>query len=172
MNTTTQGGSVIDADDAALEILSKIRKLKAFPDIVVTIDQIVNSLLGRFTVRFYDLPDFTRRYGRRVRAVGGSYSECRGSTQYRNVEMPGTPEAFALADELLAELVKIEGAKLSERTVLIADGPMPHSNCGRVESWVTVQYRIRPIAAFRDAVRSGVMRSRVCLSWPDPRSQS
>lgn len=43
------------------------------------------------------------KYSKRVKALGGKYSDCRGNTYKRFVTLPWTPEGRELADKLVAE---------------------------------------------------------------------
>jgi len=48
-------------------------------------------------------PTFTKRFGRRVKALGGRYSDCRGSSYKRFVTVPvAIPEGRVLVDVLVA----------------------------------------------------------------------
>lgn len=47
-------------------------------------------------------PEFSR-YSKKVKALGGQYSECRGNTYKRFVDLPWTEEGRALANKLIAE---------------------------------------------------------------------
>jgi hypothetical protein len=47
-------------------------------------------------------PEFSR-YSKKVKALGGTYSECRGHASYRFVSLPLTEDGKALANKLIAE---------------------------------------------------------------------
>ncbi len=47
-------------------------------------------------------PEFTR-YSKKVKALGGRYSDCRGNAYKRFVDLPWTPEGRELANKLIAE---------------------------------------------------------------------
>lgn len=55
-------------------------------------------------------PDFTRKgWGRRVKSVGGHYSEARGHVSHRFVHVPASEEGVALASSLLNAFAPSEG---------------------------------------------------------------
>ena len=47
-----------------------------------------------------DAGNFSRRFAKRVKALGGKYSECRGHTTSRWIEIPLSRAGIALADEI------------------------------------------------------------------------
>ena len=46
---------------------------------------------------------FTRKYGRKVKAVGGSYGDCRGYAETRYVVIPDSPEGRKVADAVIRD---------------------------------------------------------------------
>jgi hypothetical protein len=61
-------------------------------------------------------PDFTRKYGHKVKSLGGRYSACRGYSIKRFVDVPWTTEGQSLANELIAEFGN------SKRTTVVLRG--------------------------------------------------
>jgi hypothetical protein len=59
-------------------------------------------------------PEFTRKYGAKVKAAGGRYTECRGHSNTRFVDLPWTDESRDLANKLIAEF-----GRLNNRTVVV-----------------------------------------------------
>lgn len=53
-------------------------------------------------LHIYGNPEMPKRFGAKVKALGGSYSACRGYESTRFVYLPLTTEGFALAEELVA----------------------------------------------------------------------
>ena len=62
-------------------------------------------------------PEFSR-YSKKVKALGGKYTDCRGYSSKRYVTLPWTEEGRALADKLVAEF----GRRFSHGTTLIVRG--------------------------------------------------
>ena len=77
-------------------------------------------------------PEFTK-YSKRVKALGGKYSDCRGNTSKRFVTLPWTPEGRELADKLVAEF------GWSKKTTLIVRGVERFRN-QHVHAWVIVHH--------------------------------
>ncbi len=79
-----------------------------------------------FRVDFTPSPDTIRRYGKRILAVGGKYSECRGYVMTRFIHFPLTIEAVALADEMMADPNEKPDYKMGKRRVgfyaVVAEG--------------------------------------------------
>lgn len=68
-------------------------------------------------------PAFTSSgLGRRVRAVGGEYSQARGHSRTRYVRIPLTREAIPVADEVI-QRYGTGGQRSNEATVIIHTGP-------------------------------------------------
>ncbi len=84
-------------------------------------------------------PEFSR-YSKKVKALpGGQYSECRGNSHQRYVQLPWTAEGRALANKLVAEFGHV-ATKLHRGTVIIARG-VPGAFRGKhVHAHVVVQY--------------------------------
>jgi len=61
-------------------------------------------------------PELVRRYGKQIKAMRGRYSEARGHTSHRHINLPLTPEGIALGDKLLAEF-----ASAGKTTVVLDD---------------------------------------------------
>lgn len=77
-------------------------------------------------------PEFSK-YSKRVKALGGKYSDCRGNTSKRFVTLPWTPEGRELADKLVAEF------GWSKKTTLIVRGVDRFRN-KHVHAWVIVHH--------------------------------
>jgi hypothetical protein len=188
---TQQTDRPFNPDSDAEGVFARMTSLKAYPDITVTVDEIVARLTQRVRVQFSDLDKFTQRFGKKIRALGGDFSECRGHTTERTVYMPTTtPEARALLDAMLTEVWAFED-KLAEarkgrgdkprrqhfsvdRAYIVASGSLGDiTRCvGQVHAWVTVQYSRSTeafIADVRAAVESSISRNIMRTSWPDPR---
>lgn len=188
---TQQTDSPFNPDQDAMNVFNRMTELKAYPDVTVTVDEIVARLTRRVRVQFSDLDSFTRRFGKKIRALGGDFSECRGHTHERTVYMPTTPEACALLDAMLAEAAayedKINGDREARGTkprigkerrietyYLVSEGSLGDLHChvGHAHAWVTVQ-RSRTMAAFvadvRAMVEQSIERGIMRTSWPDPR---
>jgi hypothetical protein len=56
----------------------------------------------RFDLHLSPSAELPKRFGKRIRAVGGTYSDCRGYDSVRYVSVPATKAGRVLADELLA----------------------------------------------------------------------
>lgn len=52
-------------------------------------------------------PEFTR-YSKKVKALGGTYSQCRGNAGYRFVDLPLTEDGRALVNELIARFGRLK----------------------------------------------------------------
>lgn len=89
-------------------------------------------------------PEFTKKgYGRKVRALGGRWNECRGYAYKRFVTLPDTPAGRALADILIAEF----GPRNGKGTTVISRGVIQAVYEHRTDyghwsnmAWVEVQY--------------------------------
>lgn len=172
---TQQSAEPVDVDEGPNAIFGRLKALKSYPEIHTTIDEIMASLTRRVLVRFGVIDGFTRRYGSKIKALGGHYSECRGHQNKRSVGLPGTKHGLLLADQILAEAWDVEtlpGYKhLEDRVTMIAESPCdPH--VGHIPAWVNVQYP-RTVAEFMEKIRAAleqaVERKIIRLSWPDPR---
>lgn len=175
---TQATGAEIDADDGASAVLGKLRAVASYPDIVITVAEIVARLASSLSARFSDPDAFVRRYGARLRAAGGDYDRRVPSEHERHIELPGTPEAIAVLDAILAERwAEVDACErrrkwpASSVCTVIARGSVP-LEVGNIPAWVTVQYP-RSVAAFMmalnravgEAIERGILRA----SWPDPR---
>jgi hypothetical protein len=74
--------------------------------------------------------DFSR-YSKRVKALGGRYSDCRGNASKRYVTLPWSDEGRALANKLFEEFV------WCQKTTLIVRGVDSYRN-KHVHAWVIV----------------------------------
>lgn len=75
-------------------------------------------------------PEFTR-YSKKVKALGGKYSDCRGNASKRFVTLPWSDEGRALANKLFEEFV------WCQKTTLIVRGVDSYRN-KHVQAWVIV----------------------------------
>lgn len=75
-------------------------------------------------------PEFTR-YSKKVKALGGRYSDCRGHASKRYVTLPWSDEGRALANKLFEEFV------WCPKTTLIVRGVDSYRN-KHVQAWVIV----------------------------------
>ena len=176
INARTQDSdTTVDVDEGPKAIFGRLKALKAYPDFHTTVDVLLADLLKRVEIHFHDIDTFTRRYGSKIKALRGDYGECRGYQRTRDVGLPGSVDALALADQILADVWSVEalpGRKpKADRVTMIARGVCdPH--VGNIPSWVVVQYP-RSVAEFTDLVRAALQRAVdlniIRLSWPDPR---
>lgn len=74
--------------------------------------------------------NFTRKFGRKIKRTGGSYSECRGHTSTRFVKIPNTPEGREVADAVIAA---DRAAYTDKRTTVVLRGI-----AATLPAWVTV----------------------------------
>lgn len=64
----------------------------------------VAPIVNTFELHIWGGPDFTRlAWARKVKDLGGSYSECRGYEDQRTVYLPNTAPGRKLASELVAQ---------------------------------------------------------------------
>ena len=70
---------------------------------------------GQIEIHLGGSPEFSR-YSKKVKALGGRYSDCRGYASSRYIHLPWNDEGRALANKLIAELVK------GSRTTVIVRG--------------------------------------------------
>jgi len=149
----------IDPDEGPRVVLARMDALRADPPPAPpTLEGLVAALGSRWRL---DIPvsvhDFPKRFGKRVKAAGGHYSECRGSCQIRFVNLPGT--AAALADEMIAEACEPytarDGSTKRRRVIVVAEGGTTPFDFGNSHSWVTV-HRIRSMAEAITALTSAV----------------
>lgn len=77
-------------------------------------------------------PEFSK-YSKKVKALGGKYSDCRGNTSKRFVTLPWTPEGRELADKLVAQFGR------GRDTTLIVRGVNRFRN-QHVHAWVIVHH--------------------------------
>ena len=80
-------------------------------------------------------PEFTKKYGKAVKALGGRYSECRGDAHRRFVTLPWNDEGRSLANKLVAEFGT--GSLLCGKTTLIVRGGETFRR-KHVHAWVVV----------------------------------
>jgi len=80
-------------------------------------------------------PQFTKKYGKAVKALGGRYNECRGNSYRRFVTLPWTDEGRSLANKLVAEFGT--GSLLCGKTTLIVRGSDTFRK-KHVHAWVIV----------------------------------
>lgn len=107
------------------QIFGKLEKKKA-PDVP-----------ERIRVDISPDPDFTKRgWGMRVRKLGGSYSECRGYSDKRFVNLPFTADGRILANQLTKAFPKpplFSGKKSRDKVTWVAEN-LPIGT----PSWVAV----------------------------------
>lgn len=103
---------------------------------------------GTWEIHCNASPDFTRKYGRKVKAVGGTYSVCRGYSEKRYVKIPNTPEGRKVADAVIREFGRYHGSGRKNSCVVISRGVVEpiYANPNITTknwldmSWVPVQY--------------------------------
>lgn len=84
-------------------------------------------------------PDFTSRgWGKRVRTLGGSYSECRGDRSTRFVRLPATRAGYALTGELL----KAFQHKTRAVSVVVVRGYMPSGFVLRARDSASLRHKL------------------------------
>jgi hypothetical protein len=78
-------------------------------------------------------PELVKRYGKRIKAIGGSYSACRGYDTKRFVDIPATDEGLILCDVLRDQFAPMnrKGQRRRQRATVILRGPMTH----RLQAW-------------------------------------
>ena len=81
-------------------------------------------------------PAFTRRFGKKVKALGGRYSHCRGDCSKRFVTLPTTPEGALLADEIVRVHPSFSRSRGRRGTTVIARRCTPRAP----QAWVDVHY--------------------------------
>lgn len=84
-------------------------------------------------------PDFTKKFGKKVKAIGGHYRACRGYQTTRFVHIPNTEEgrelAQAILDEFAFDSVKPDKFHLRKTSTVISRGlPL------LLPSWAIVHY--------------------------------
>lgn len=108
---------------------------------------------------------FSKQLRKRVKAAGGTYSECRGRIDIRYVDLPYTPEGNAVADAIMATGVSeaVRAARAAKDkgafTVILRSRVR-----GDISSWIQVQYadnmadaRAKYDAAIERAVERGYL---------------
>lgn len=82
-------------------------------------------------------PEFSR-YSKKVKAIGGSYSACRGNCYKRYVSLPWTDEGRALANKLIAEFGR--GKSNSNRGTPVVARGVDRFRGKHVNAPIVVQY--------------------------------
>lgn len=98
-------------------------------------------------------PALPRRYGGRIKALGGSYQPCRGYSMQRFAHVPATVEGYALADRLLREYPHRDDGS----TVVVRGY---RTDAGSGES--VVLNRVRSTGDLRARLAREVKRKRLC----------
>jgi len=79
-------------------------------------------------------PAFTaKRWGHRVKNLGGRYSECRGDRDTRFVELPATRDGYLLADALLRDFRKYG---CNKTTVVVRGYDLPNVHAAAIVAHV------------------------------------
>jgi len=86
--------------------------------------------------------DFTKKgFGRKVKAVGGHFSKCRGYCDKRFVHIPDTPEGREVADAVIAAFPHYGKTTIISRGVIKAvRNDRPEFTRWYNMAWVEVQY--------------------------------
>jgi hypothetical protein len=85
--------------------------------------------------------EFTRKYGKKVKAVGGNYSQVRGNSFQRFVTVPASEKE--LIDNLVTEFPKRNSNERGTVMILrdLDDAAKEALKCGgSVQAWATVYY--------------------------------
>lgn len=169
---TQQTNTAIDVDDDARRVFGQMKKLAAYPPLTSTIDAVVASLIAHVRIHA-SIEEFPRRFGKKIRAAGGRFDECRGHQTTRYIYAPNTAETRAVLDAILTE-AKGDGFTSTKMATVIAEGHCCAPMNGNASSWITV-HTARSMNEFEAKVRASVTqaveRGLIELSWPDPRSK-
>jgi len=108
-------------------------------------------------------PEFSR-YSKKVKALGGRYSECRGNAYKRFVHLPWTEEGRALANRLIEEFGY-------GKTTAIVRGVDPFRG-KHVHAWVRVHsidcFEIDPCGKLLESYEAAFLRAFPDATEPDP----
>ena len=112
-------------------------------------------------------PAFTKKYGKAVKALGGRYSECRGHSNTRFVDIPWTDEGRSLADKLIADFGKGE-----KRTVVVFRGLDRTFRGKHVHAPVVVhgvsQHDVAPVEVAFKAYEAAFLKAFPEAAFPEP----
>jgi hypothetical protein len=122
---------------------------------------------GEFELHLNNDPALPKKYGRKVRGIGGSYTSARGYEDTRIVRLPNTSEGRAMANVLAKAFFRPSTGSSKTGTIIMRE--VPGLTSYATPSWVTVRYFLRevddPVAvclasyenAFRQAAERGLI---------------
>lgn len=89
-------------------------------------------------------PTFTKKFGRRIKAVGGDYDHCRGYVEVRHVAMPWGDEGKSIR-KLLQDIVRHYRGSDSERhgnsvSILFIAGEAENDPCEHLVDYPSYEY--------------------------------
>jgi len=102
----------------------------------------MSNTTANWEIHIGSCSDFTRKgYGRKVKAVGGRFSTCRGYCDKRYVHIPDTPEGRKVADAVIKAFPAGAKTTIISRGVIKAvyEGREDYCRWGNM-AWVPVQY--------------------------------
>jgi hypothetical protein len=155
MTTTETTASVTLADAAAATIAPYVHVSTVAPNPVGDLPSVRLDL--------YANPEFPRKFGARVRAMGGNFTECRGSNHTRFVtfklsgDLPGdvTPEEVVmLINEICADATPVHLGSLKTKTFTFVFDLPRGCKTGDAHSWICVQQGRNFFGAARAFIRS------------------
>jgi len=113
-----------------------------------------------------------KRYGKRIKALGGEYTECRGHQTTRYVDLPWTEDGQALANKLVAEY----GSGGEKGTPIVIKGvDMSGIEESYLQAWIVVhnvakrgddpmgELLARYQKAFSSALERGVVHEKIVM---------
>ncbi len=147
---TTTNITTYDPDEGTRAVLARIDALRADPPPAQpTVEGITAALCSAWRIHAPADSDFPRRFGARVRAIGGTFSRIRGQVDCRFVYLPGTPEGRKIADEILA----LATADNGRRVTVVAEGSTAPFTIRRASV-----HAVRSMAEAEAGVRAAVTR--------------
>ena len=119
---------------------------------------------GQIEIHLGGSPEFSR-YSKKVKALGGKYTECRGHSHTRFVDLPFTDEGRELANRLVALFGK-------PKTTIVVRG-IPRDFRGKyIHAPVVVHYISKtsadPCQGLLDSYESAFLRAFPDALWPEP----
>lgn len=133
-STTTNAHALVEATGLSLgEVKASLRRAAQSTPEIPTYKR-GETIIG--PVRSFEIhvsayiDDFVRRFGRKIKQAGGTYSHCRGHEHKRYVKVPNTTEGRQAADVLIAS------QRAGRRPTIIIRGVGEHA----LPAWVVVTH--------------------------------